>query len=192
MCLHRGHALVLGIFLAVEVYFDLCRLENSHVTAAATLLALAALPSMLANAAAATLLALAALPSMLANAATAALLARAAMPSVLADAGAAALLAAAASPPVLADAAATALLADAASSAMRTGVGRPTASALALAPALSAAVVQIPPVPLLVIGTESLVSVNVPRTCSSSSTADSPWMAFGAFGSLLESHTDSQ
>ena len=28
--------------------------------------------------------------------------------------------------------------------------------------ALSAAVVQIPPVPLLVIGTESLVSVNVP------------------------------
>ena len=51
--------------------------------------------------------------------------------------------------------------------------------------ALIAAVVQIPPVPLLVIGTESLVSVNVPRTCSFSSTAASPWMAFAAFGSLL-------
>ena len=66
VCLHRGHALVMGIFLAVEVYFDLCRLENSHVTAAATLLALAALPSMLANAAATTLLALAAAPTVLA------------------------------------------------------------------------------------------------------------------------------
>ena len=120
----------MGIFLAVEVYFDLCRLENSHVTAAATLLALAALPSMLANAATAALLARAAMPSVLADAGAAALLAAAASPPVLADAAATALLADAALPPVLADAGATALFAAATSPAMRTGrhdEPRPTA-----------------------------------------------------------------
>ena len=72
----------MGIFLAVEVYFDLCRLENSHVTDAATLLADAAPPPVLANAAAAALLALAAPPPVLADADAAALLAPAALPTV--------------------------------------------------------------------------------------------------------------
>ena len=54
--LHRGNLLV-GTFLPVEFYFDRCRLENGHVTAAATLLAVAAGPPVLADAAAAAVLA---------------------------------------------------------------------------------------------------------------------------------------
>ena len=60
---------------------------------------------------AAALLAFAAYPAVLAEAATAALLAPAALPPVLADAGAAALLASAALLPVLADAGAAAMTA---------------------------------------------------------------------------------
>ena len=72
---------------------DLCRLENSHGTAAAALFAPFAPPPVLADASAATLLAPAALPPVLADAGAAALLALAALPAVVADAGAAALLA---------------------------------------------------------------------------------------------------
>ena len=66
------------------VYFDRCRLEKDYgfLTAAAALLALAALPPVLAEAAAAALLAPAALPPVLAEAAAAALLALAALPPV--------------------------------------------------------------------------------------------------------------
>ena len=83
---------------------NLCRLEDSHGTAAAALLALAAPPPVLADTGAAAVLAPAALPPVRADAAAAALLALAAPPTVLADAAAAALLAPAALPPVLADA----------------------------------------------------------------------------------------
>ena len=69
----RGDTLI-WVILSIEL-FDLCRLEESHGTAAATLLALAALPPVLADTAAAALLALAALPSVLADAVAAALLA---------------------------------------------------------------------------------------------------------------------
>ena len=84
------------------VYFDRCRLEKDYgfLTAAAVLLALAALPPVLAEAAAAALLAPAALPPVLAEAAAAALLALAALPPVLADAAAAAILAHVAPPPM--------------------------------------------------------------------------------------------
>ena len=108
MCLHRGEPLI-GLFLLVD-YFDLCRLEGSHVTAAAALLALAAPLPVLADAGAAALLALPALPPVLADAAAAAVLAAAALPPVLADAAAAALLAGAALPPVLTDAFTAAVL----------------------------------------------------------------------------------
>ena len=111
-CLQRWDPLI-WVLLPVE-FFDLCRLDDSHVTAAAALLALASLPSVLAEAAAAALLAVAALPSVLADAAAAALLADPAQPSVLADATATAVLAPAALPPVLAHAAAAALLTQAA------------------------------------------------------------------------------
>ena len=110
-CFDRDEPLIC-FFLHFDFKFDLCRLEDDHVTA--TLLALAAHPPMLADAGAATLLADAAPPPVLADGFAAALLAAAAVPPVLADAFAAALLAAVALPPVLADAAATALLADAA------------------------------------------------------------------------------
>ena len=92
----------MGLFLLVE-YLDRCRLEGSHVTAAATaLFALAAPPPVLADAAAAAVLALAALPPMLAEAAAAAILALVALPPVLTDAAAAAILALVPLPPVLA------------------------------------------------------------------------------------------
>ena len=80
-CFHRGNRLI-WVLLPVE-FFDLCRLEESHVTAAAALLALAALPSVLAEAAAAALLAQAAHPPVLADAAAATLLALAALTLVL-------------------------------------------------------------------------------------------------------------
>ena len=57
-CLHRGDAFIW--LLLPLVLFDLCRLEESHVTAAAALFALAAPPPVLADAAAAALLAIAA------------------------------------------------------------------------------------------------------------------------------------
>ena len=62
-CLHGGDQLIL---LPVE-FFDLCRFEESHVTAAAAIFAMSALPPVLANAAAAAVLAHAALPPVLAN-----------------------------------------------------------------------------------------------------------------------------
>ena len=93
----------MGLFLLVKL-FDLCRLENDHGTAAAALLAPAAPPPVLTEAAAAALLACAALPPVLADATAAALLAVAALPPVLADSTATALLALAALPPVLAPA----------------------------------------------------------------------------------------
>ena len=80
--------------------FDLCRLEDSHGTVVAALLAAAAHPPVLTETAASALLAPAALPPVLADAAAAALLALAAIPAVLAEAAAAALLALAALPPV--------------------------------------------------------------------------------------------
>ena len=83
VCLHRGEPLI-GILLLVN-YFDLCRLEGSHVTAAAALLALVTLPPVLADAAAAALLALPALPPVLADAFAAALLADVAPPPVRED-----------------------------------------------------------------------------------------------------------
>ena len=108
VCLHRGDPL-LGLFLLVD-YFDLCRLEGSHVTATAAVFALPALPPVLTDAFAATILAVVAPPPVLAEAAAAALLAYVAPPPVLAEAAAAALLAYVAPPPVLADAVAAALL----------------------------------------------------------------------------------
>ena len=110
--MHRWDPLI-WVLLPVEL-FDLCRLDESHVTAAAALLALAALPSMLADAAAAAVLAQGAPPPVLADAAAAAVLALGALPPVLAKAAAAAVLARGALSPVLADAAAAALLAPAA------------------------------------------------------------------------------
>ena len=80
--LHRGDALI-WVLLPVEL-FDLCRLEESHGTAAAALFAHAAHPPVLADATAAALLAPAALPPVIAKAAAAALLADAALVSVLA------------------------------------------------------------------------------------------------------------
>ena len=66
------------------VYFDRCRLEKDYgfLTAAAALLALAAPPPVLADAAAAALLALAAVAPVLADAAAAALFAMVAPPPV--------------------------------------------------------------------------------------------------------------
>ena len=98
-------------FLPFEL-FDCYRLEDNNMAAA--LLAAAALPPVLADAAAAALLALAALPPVLAKAAAAALLAAAAHSPVLAYAAAAAVLAGVVLSPVLANAAADALLAGAA------------------------------------------------------------------------------
>ena len=108
-CLHRWDPLI-WLLLLVEC-FDLCRLEESHGTAEAALLALAAHPPVLADAATAALFADAAHPPVLADTAAAAFLADAAHPPMLAKAAAAALFAIEALPPVLADAAATALLA---------------------------------------------------------------------------------
>ena len=93
---------------------NLCRLEDSHGTAAAALLALAAPPPVLADTGAAAVLAPAAIPPVLAKSAGAALLAIAAPPPVLTDVATAALLAPAAPPPMLAELAATALFAQAA------------------------------------------------------------------------------
>ena len=81
-CLHRGDQLI-WVLLFVEL-FDLCRLDESHGTATAALLALAAPPPMLADAAAAALLALGAPPSVLADATAATVFAPAALPPVLA------------------------------------------------------------------------------------------------------------
>ena len=112
--LHCGNPLICVFLLVVEITFDRGRLQNNHVITAATLLALAALPPVLAEAAAAALLAMPALSPVLAEAAAATLLAGAAPPPVLAHAFAAALLAGVALPPVLAEAAAAAVLAPAA------------------------------------------------------------------------------
>ena len=90
------------VLLPVEL-LNLCRLEEHHGTATAAVLAPAALPPVLAEAAAT------------------AILAPTALPSVLAEAAATASLALVAPPPVLADAAAAALVALAAFSAVRTG-----------------------------------------------------------------------
>ena len=109
--LHRAEPLI-WLCLPFEFKFDLRRLEDDHLTAA--LLALAALPPVLAEAAATALLAQAALPPVLADAAASALLTPSAPPPVLTDAASSALLALAALPPVLADAGAAALLAFAA------------------------------------------------------------------------------
>ena len=106
-CLHRWDPLI-WVLLPVKL-FDLCRLDENHVTTAAAVLAPVALPPVLAEAAAAAVLAPAALPPVLTDAAAAALLATVAPPPVLADAAAAAILAAAALPPVLAEAAAATL-----------------------------------------------------------------------------------
>ena len=114
MRLHCGDPLICVFLLVVEITSDLGRLQNNHVITAAALLALAALPPVLAEAAAAAVLAPTALPPVLADAAAAAVLAVVALPPVLAEAAAAALFALGAAPPVLADAAAAALLADAA------------------------------------------------------------------------------
>ena len=96
--MNRGEPLV-RIFLLVE-YFDLCRLEGNHGTAAAALLAPPAFPAVLAEVLAAALLAVAAPPPVLAKFAAAALLALAAPPPVLADSAAAAVFALAQLPPV--------------------------------------------------------------------------------------------
>ena len=89
----RLHCGDLFVFFTVEL-FDVYRLEDSHMHAAAALLALAALPPVLAEAATATVLAPAALSPVLAKASfAAALLTLAALPSVLADAATAAVLA---------------------------------------------------------------------------------------------------
>ena len=110
----RLHCGDLFVFFTVEL-FDVYRLEDSHMHAAAALLALAALPPVLAEAATATVLAPAALSPVLAKASfAAALLTLAALPSVLADAATAAVLAVAGLPPVLAEAAAATVLAPAA------------------------------------------------------------------------------
>ena len=59
-CLHGWDPLI-WVLLPVEL-FDLCRLDENHVAAAAAVLALAALPPVLAEAAAAAVLATVALP----------------------------------------------------------------------------------------------------------------------------------
>ena len=127
--LHRGHPLI-WILLPVEL-LDLFRLEESHVTAAAALVALAAPPLVLADAAAAALLADAAHPPVLANAFAAPVLTGAAPPPVFADGAAAAVLALLALPPVLTNGTATALLAMAATPPVLTEA----AAAALLAPA---------------------------------------------------------
>jgi hypothetical protein len=96
--LYRGRPLI-WFSLTVGRFFNLCSLEDSHVTTVA-FLAPAVLPPVLAEVAATALLAFAAFPPVLADAAAAAILADAAPPPVLADAAAAALLAQAALPPV--------------------------------------------------------------------------------------------
>ena len=78
----RVHCGELFVFFTVE-FFDVYRLEDSHMNATAAVLALAALPPVLAEATAAAVLAPAALPPMLAEAAAAAVLALAALPHVL-------------------------------------------------------------------------------------------------------------
>ena len=117
-CFHRGNRLI-WVLLPVE-FFDLCRLEESHVIAAAALRASGAPLPVLADAAAAAVLAQAAPLPVLTYAATAALLACATSPPVLADSDAAAMLALAALPSVLADAASPALLAPVAPPPVRT------------------------------------------------------------------------
>ena len=104
---------LLWVLLPITL-LNLCRLEDSHGTAAAALLALAAPPPVLADTGAAAVLAPAAIPPVLAKSAGAALLAIAAPPPVLTDVATAALLAPAAPPPMLAELAATALFAQAA------------------------------------------------------------------------------
>ena len=101
--MHYGDPLIGHGVLVNSVYIDHRCLEqdtSSYLTAAAALLAPAALPSVLADVAATAILALPALPPVHADAAPAALLAPAALPPLLAEAGAAALLAPVASPPV--------------------------------------------------------------------------------------------
>ena len=142
-CLHRWDPLI-WVFLPIEL-FDLYRLDESHVTAAAAVLAPAALPPVLADATAAAVLAHGAPPPVLADAAAAAVLAVGAPPPVLADAAAAAVLAHAAPPPVLAEAAAAAVLALAAlppmlADAAATAVLAPAAHPAVLAEAAAAAV----------------------------------------------------
>ena len=75
VCLHRGEPLIWLLLVVVENKFDLGRLQNNHVVTAAALLAPAALPPVLAEAAAAAVLADAAHPPVLADAAAAAVLA---------------------------------------------------------------------------------------------------------------------
>ena len=100
-CLDRWNPLI-WVLLPVEL-FDLCRLEESHGTAAAaTLLALGAPPPVLTDTAADALLADAAPPPVLADAAAATVLAAVALPPVFAEGAATAVLAPAAPPPVLA------------------------------------------------------------------------------------------
>ena len=131
-CLHRWDPLI-WVLLPVEL-FDLCRLDENHVTAAAAVLAPAALPPVLADGSAAALLAIVALPPVLAEAAAAAVLAIVALPPVLADAAAAAaVLALGAPPPMLADGTATAVLALAAHPPV---LANATAAAVLAVPAL--------------------------------------------------------
>ena len=137
--LYRGRPLI-WFSLTVGRFFNLCSLEDSHVTTVA-FLAPAVLPPVLAEAAATALLAFAAFPPVLADAAAAAVLADAAPPPVLTDAAAAALLAQASLSPVLAEAAAATLLALAA---------LPPVLAEAAAAALLAPAAQPPVLALLI------------------------------------------
>ena len=106
-CFDRRNPLM-QVLLPIRIV-DLCRLEHSHGTAAAALLAIPPIPPMLADASAAAVLAPVVLSPVLAHAAAAAVLAPAALPPVLADASAAAaLLALSAPPPVRTDTAAAA------------------------------------------------------------------------------------
>ena len=109
--MHRGELLTWLFLVVVDNKYDLGRLQNNHVVTATAVLAPAAPPPVLTDAAATAVLAPAALPPVLADAAAAALLAVAAPPPVLADAAAAAVLAVVALPPVLAETAAAAPLA---------------------------------------------------------------------------------
>ena len=176
VCLHRGEPLV-GFILLVN-YFDLCRFEGSHVTAAAALHALATPPPVLADAAAAAVLALAVLPAVLADAFAAALLAVVALPPVLADAAAAALLAGSSQPPVLADTAAAALLAivalpsvptDASTAALLADAAPPPVLAEAAATALLAGM-ALPPV-LADAATTALLALGAPPPMLTDATA---------------------
>ena len=88
------------VVLLLVRFFDQCRLEDSQMTTTAAILALAALPPVLAEAAAAALLAAGALLSVLADTAAAAIFAVGAPPVMLADADATAFLAPAALPTV--------------------------------------------------------------------------------------------